>query len=310
MRIALLVLVLAGCGSDLSRDQACTDLATARCGALMTCSSADLQRRWPDADTCEAREKLACMDSLAAPETAATPTTMKDCADALAEEACPAFLSGDMPPTACLPQHGPRAAGAPCAFAAECASGFCSVADDALCGTCAAAPAPGASCATSGCGPTITCVKSTMLCQIPGAATAACSKDLPCEAGLACVGATTTAMGTCQAEVTTQDAACDPKRMTGPDCSAAAGLTCDTQTMTCVQQPLAAANQPCGLIGTTRTACSGGATCVIPQGEQMGLCVAPAADGGACNTDSGPDCETPAKCVSGTCQLPGSMSCS
>jgi hypothetical protein len=41
----------------------------------------------------------------------------------------------------------------------------------------------------------------------------------------------------------------------------------------------------------------------------MGLCVAPAADGSACNTDSGPDCETPAKCVGGTCQLPGSMSC-
>src|SRR6476661_5049761 len=62
MRLALLAFLVAGCGSDLSRDQACADLATARCGQLTSCSAADLARRWPDASTCEAREKLACMD--------------------------------------------------------------------------------------------------------------------------------------------------------------------------------------------------------------------------------------------------------
>lgn len=310
MRIALLCIVVAGCGSDLSKDQACTDLATARCGQLMTCSAADLEKRWPDANTCEAREKLACMNSLSAPQTAATPTTVKACADALAQSSCDAFLSAAMPPTACLPQHGPRAAGAPCAFAAECASGFCSVADDAVCGTCAAEPAPGDSCASSGCGPTMTCVKSTMTCQVPVSAAGACGKDLPCEVGLSCVGSTATTMGTCQAEVTTAGGTCDPKQMTGPSCSGGAGLTCDTAMLKCVTQPLASANQPCGLVGTTRTACSGGATCSIPQGETMGVCVAPAADGGACNIDSGPGCITPAKCVSGSCQLPGSMTCS
>lgn len=310
MRIALLWFIVAGCGSDLSKEQACTDLATARCGTLMTCSMADLDRRWPDTDTCEAREKLACMDSLAAPQTAATPTTVKACADALPQSSCDAFLSGVMPPMACLPQHGPRAMGAACSFSAECASGFCSVADDALCGTCAATPAPGASCATSGCGPTMICVKSTMTCQVPVAAAGACSKDQPCENGLSCVGATMTTMGTCQAEVATAGGACDPKQMTGPGCSTAAGLTCDTQMLMCVPQPLAAATQPCGLIGTTRTACKAGASCSIPQGETMGVCVAPAADGGPCNSDVGPFCETPAKCVGGTCQLPGSMTCS
>src|SRR4051794_39191891 len=73
MRLALfaIAIVVAGCGSDLSRDQACADLATARCGALMTCSAPDLARRWPDIATCEAREKLACTDALAAPQTAA-----------------------------------------------------------------------------------------------------------------------------------------------------------------------------------------------------------------------------------------------
>jgi len=250
------------------------------------------------------------MDSLAAPKTAATPASDKTCADALAGQACDAFLTGVEPPAACLPQHGAGGSGAACAFAAECASGFCSVADDAPCGTCGDPPAAGASCATSGCGPTLTCVKTTQLCQAPGAAGAACDKDLPCLAGLACVGATMTAMGACQAAVATAGAACDPKRVTGPDCDAGAGLVCDTQSLTCVAQPVAAANQPCGVIGTTRTACGGGATCSIPQGETMGVCVAPAPDGGACNVDSAPDCQTPARCVNGTCQLPGTMTCS
>jgi hypothetical protein len=116
-------------------------------------------------------------------------------------------------------------------------------------------------------------------------------------------------MGTCQLEVATAGGTCDPKQATAPACSGSAGLTCDTQMLVCVPQPLASANQPCGLIGTTRTACSGGATCSIPQGETTGVCVAPAADGAACNVDSAPECETPARCVNGTCQLPGSMAC-
>lgn len=309
MRFAWLVTVSilgVGCSNDLSRDQACTDVATARCGQLSTCSPADLTKRWPDAATCEAREKLACMDALAAPQTAATPTSDKACADALASETCDAFLTTAAPPEACLPQHGPRGSGAACAFAAECASGFCSVADDALCGTCGDEPAPGASCATSGCGPTMTCVKTTMTCQVPGTANSACTKDTPCGAGFACVASTST----CQPEVATAGSACDPKRMTGPDCDPAAGLTCDTQSLSCVTQPIVAAGQPCGLVGTTRTACSAGATCSIPAGETMGTCIAPAADGGACNSDAGPFCETPAKCVNGACALPGSMTCS
>src|SRR3569623_2117911 len=182
MRFAWLVTVSilgVGCGSDLSREQACTVLATARCGQLETCCPAELTRRWPDASTCESREKLACMDARAAPRTAATPTSDKACADALTAETCDAFLTTAAPPDGCLPQHGPLGSGAACAFSAECATGFCSVADDALCATCAEVPAAGASCATSGCGPTMTCVKTTMTCQVPGTANSACSKDMP-----------------------------------------------------------------------------------------------------------------------------------
>jgi hypothetical protein len=271
----------------------------------MTCSAADLSRRWPDIATCESQEQLACVDALANPGTGASPATVQSCADALSDQACDAFLTGVEPPDACLPRHGSRALGAACGVAAQCQSGFCAVADDMLCGVCAAPPMAGDSCANSGCGPTLVCVKTTQVCQAPGAAGATCSKDLPCLAGNSCIGTT------CQADATTVGAACDPKRMTGPDCSLADGLTCDTQSLTCVTQTLVPAGQPCGLVGTARTGCSGGATCSIPQGETKGVCVADAAPGAACNTDSAPACLGGARCVGNprTCQLPGTATC-
>ena len=109
--------------------------------------------------------------------------------------------------------------------------------------------------------------------------------------------------------VATAGAQCDPRRTTGPDCEASAGLACDTTSKTCVAQPLAPAGQPCGAVGTADTACMAGATCEIPTGMTAGTCLAPAADGAACDATNGPDCLSPGKCVNGTCQLPGSMSC-
>ena len=318
MRLAYISFLFAlfGCGSDLTADQACTHVAEDRCSQLQTCSAADLSRRWPDLATCEAREKLACTEALAAPHTANTPSHVEECGGELVAQACGPFLSGVNPPMACVPEHGTLAVGAACSFAAQCSTGFCSVAPDTLCGACAAPPNPGDSCAAQGCGPIMVCVAATETCAVPSASGAACSASQPCLQGLACVGATQTASGTCMPEATTAGAACDARRQTMADCDAAAGLTCDRSTNTCVSQPLAASGQPCGLVGTTETACSGGATCVRPAGSATGTCVAPAADGAACDSASGPGCEFPARCVptsaggtAGTCQLPGSISC-
>src|SRR5437763_4188562 len=104
MRIALLL--VAACGSDLTADQACTQLAQVRCSQLQTCSAADLARRWPDLATCEARDKLACTDSLAAKATAASPSSAEKCGAALAAQSCDAFLAAVPPPADCLPQLG------------------------------------------------------------------------------------------------------------------------------------------------------------------------------------------------------------
>ena len=319
--IVLVISLAIGCGSSdptpdagLTADQACAAVSTARCSKLMACSAADLVVRWGDVATCEAREALACHAGLAAPATAAAPATTQGCADAISAQACGDFLGKD-PPAACLPLAGPAAAGAACSFSSQCATQFCAVASTALCGTCQAVPQVGASCATIGCGPTLTCVASTMTCQQPVAASGACSRSLPCGSGLNCVGATMTASGTCQASVTTAGTTCDPQRKTGPDCSAAAGLTCDRTTKQCVTQPIVPSGM-CGLVNNVEVRCAAGATCNTPALGTTGTCVAPAADGAACDSASGPDCEFPSRCVptgggtAGTCALVGSATCS
>ena len=77
-----------------------------------------------------------------------------------------------------------------------------------------------------------------------------------------------------------------------------------------------AAGQTCGNVGGVQTRCAAGATCNRPPQSQTGTCLAPAADGAACDTAAGPGCLYPAKCVpassggtAGTCELPGDPSC-
>ena len=292
--------------TELTVAVACGQLSAARCTKLQSCSPDDLERRFGDLATCETREALACTGGLAAAMTAATPTSAASCGAAISAESCPDFFS-KAPPTACTTAMG--AGTSTCEFAAQCASGYCALSSDSLCGTCLAQPVAGDPCDAQGCGQNLVCVSSTLQCQAPVAAGGACSKDLPCEDGFTCVGATSTESGACTADISTSGAACDPKHKTGADCSADAGLTCNTMTLVCGAMPIAAAGAACGLIANVVTRCSGGASCTIPTGMTAGTCVAPAADGAACDLDVGPGCLTPAKCVGGTCQLPGSATC-
>jgi len=183
--IAMAVVVVACGGGGVSADQACTDVAQARCGQLQMCSAFLFQRRWPDLATCEVREKLACTNGLAAPKTAQSPSHVDSCATALDQEACTAVLSDTQQPASCEPPAGTGAIGA-----------------------------------------------------------------------------------------------------------------------------------ACGLVGTTNSFCTGGAICVVATGMTSGTCVAPVAEGAACDTVVGPFCEVPAKCVTngsgtaGTCGLEGTTTCS
>lgn len=323
---ACLLAAASGCGSsvDASADAtiaptaaaACTALATSRCTRLQACSPSDLARRFGTLSACETREELACTDALAAPMTANSPSAVVACSQAIDAESCGELFT-KAPPAACTTQLG-TGTGA-CSFSAQCATGFCAIEAGALCGTCATQPVVGTSCATASCGQALTCVTSTMTCQELVAASGACSRDKPCADGLTCVGANPQMAidGICMAEVTATDGTCDAKHRTGADCSSDGGLTCDTTTNTCVAQPLAAAGASCGVMTGITTKCTGAATCVIPAPQTVGTCVAPAADGAACDTVAGPTCLTPARCVpttaggtAGTCQLPGSATCS
>ena len=298
---ALLVVFLVGCNQP-SAEQACTSYSQEICDKLMTCSAADFQKRWADLPGCEARYQLACKDALAAPGTATSPSREQHCGDEIASETCGDFLDNVDPPADCRAPSGPRAFGAPCAFAGQCASGFCAISSTTLCGACTPMPNAGDSCADQGCGPDMNCVASTSTCQVPIADGGTCSRDLPCKQGDSCVG------GTCVMDGTAVGAMCDPMLTTAPACNAADGLTCDRSTHLCVTQPLAAAGQTCGLVNSVAVACAAGADCVRPTGSATGTCIAPAPDGSACDA-AGPFCTFPAKCVSGTCQLAGSMSC-
>jgi hypothetical protein len=313
-RLIGFALLACACSNGPTADQAAQQSAQAVCSQLMTCSAAAFQKRWPDLATCEAREKLSVLDALNAKNTAQTPKNIEACATEIAQESCDQFLSGDMPTPHCVTPSGPAADGAACTFNAQCKTGFCSVAATALCGTCAEPPAAGASCASQGCGQTMICVRSTMMCQVPVAVGGSCSTMNPCGVGLACVGATATANGMCQTQVATLGASCDHTLRTAPNCNQNDGLTCAAMGAaldTCVMQPIVPAQQACGQVMGVANACAASATCI---GTGTMTCIAPATDGAACDTASGPDCEFPAKCVTsgataGTCELPGSTSC-
>jgi hypothetical protein len=311
MRLGLVAVLLVACGgSDTAIDAACQANAVEHCMKLQTCSPATLGRRWKDLATCEAREKLGCVESLSAPDTAQTVSTIDACQGVASAQACLDWFQIP-PPDACLPPAGQRAVGEPCSFNAQCTTAFCGVAPTALCGTCQAPPSAGTSCAETSCGPSMSCVVATMQCQMPVAQNGPCDRTLPCAAGLSCVGASTSppTMGTCMMAVQLQGGTCDPARQFGPDCDPLQGLSCDTTTHMCIPEPLANDGEPCGAVGTALTRCASGGSC-FPLGHLTGTCVAPAADGDPCDTAAGPACFFPARCVtpsptdtSGTCQL-------
>lgn len=297
-------------------DQACAASAKARCQRRDACTN-NLSNvvQFGDEATCEAREKLGCIASLGAPGTGATPATVDGCTSAIPSESCTDLLDNN-PPPACLPAIGKGAAGASCLFDAECQSTYCAVQKGSACGTCAALPKAGDSCsATGGCGRNLACPSSTEVCVTRAGLSGPCNAGNPCAHGLMCVGATKTAMGTCQNAAQTVGASCDPKQKTLPGCDKDLGLFCDPTTMKCSNAAPAKAGEPCGELSSGVAYCTGGATCQLAAGTKAGTCLAAAADGAACDPNNGPFCQTPAHCVvaeggtQGTCRLPDASLC-
>ncbi len=310
----------AGTDAGPSTMSACTALATAACTKLEACSNLSLVTRYGSLATCETRLAASCTVALRAPSTGNSADRAQACADAYPSWNCGDYLDDDNVPMACTQPTGKLANGATCAFSAQCSTAFCAIPPSAACGTCAAPPRDGDSCANlSTCGQGLVCFAASKVCGTLGATGASCSKNAPCQAHLSCIGANSAKgiLGTCQASAAVSGVACEPDLAKGPGCDYQAGLTCNAKSKTCESVTTSTAGGPCDLDNDQFAACAASGTCSASEAGAMGTCRAAAADGAACTTTSaGPACIPPARCVvatsgstSGTCQVAAAAAC-
>jgi hypothetical protein len=291
---------------------------------------------------CESRTATACVNSLGAAGSGNSPAHVAACGAAYPSEACVDFFDGN-PVTACVPPAGSLATGAACGVSAQCASTYCALTDTTVCGTCQALPVVGATCVVDAdCGRDLACATPAAVGDAAAPTSGLCAAWVmtggvcltgyaPCQSGSVCVGEdeATMTMGVCTAAGATVGATCQTTRKTAPTCAADLGLVCiATQPVTnamgtCQAIALVAAGSACGVIGTPATGfadCTAGGLCKRAAPTDLaGTCVAPAADGAACDSDpaNGPPCLAPAKCIvasgssgtAGTCTVPNATTC-
>ena len=309
-------------GSGPTAAAACEAYATAFCQKRDQCQDMAATRAFGTLDACVSREVLRCTAALAAPGTGATPETTETCASALPAAECSVWLSSK--PTVCPIQNGTRDTGASCVFNAQCVTGYCASPEHAACGACAALPVEGDDCTSTGaCGPSaLKCDATSNKCIAVVATGAVCDATHACGSGLVCVGddPMTNTAGLCQPEATTVGAVCDPKHSTGVSCDHNVGVTCDKTSKLCVAITDAGLGATCGLDKMTSAfaECTGGTTCETIKNGNMttSTCVNAAADNAACDTEAGPPCLGPARCVvaagsttAGTCLIADASTC-
>jgi hypothetical protein len=299
-------------GTAIAR--ACADTAFARCNALHVCSDAALEIRFGDLRTCEAIFEASCLNVLSAPSSGQTIAGAEACTADLAQPnpkwQCADYLLAQNPPPECQLPNGGLADGAPCALPQQCKSGFCSVANGKMCGTCAPAIAVGASCAgLSACPRQYLCNGPTQKCVGYANMGSSCSPGQPCAAHLACVGYNpqSGAPGTCEQAIGTANSPCS---FQGAGCDVLQGLSCNAQTQTCATALIQMPGEACGVVGNQQAYCYGGGDCVD------GACRAAGLPGDPCDIVNGPSCITLANCIvdadggtSGTCQMSNGSSC-
>lgn len=306
--VALLALLGLPACSGTSADQACSDYAKAQCAKVDQCRKNGTQVTYGSLGVCITRQKLNCMNALAAPMGGNDPGFYEACALALPAENCQDYLQGN-PIDACVSKSGTMAVGTACAFSTQCQTGFCAVLKGGNCGTCQNPPQSGDPCTDTGCARNQTCTPN-LVCRPWVATGGTCdTKDNICAPGQACVIATGMTSGACKPKLNTVGATCDPKRLTGPDCDANAGLFCEATSLKCVAVGYGNASAACGVNSTshTDTVCNAGGSCINPGSGAA--CVAAATEGSSCDTSAGPPCLAPSRCVtggtgtSGTCML-------
>jgi hypothetical protein len=338
-RLALLSLALAGCGDsalpsqadmadmasrtddgpappvDLSApapdlagtQQACMDYVKAACETAQRCAPLLVTLDYGDVATCLQRLDLVC-STPPLKGSQLDPQYIEGCAAAYTAISCDDYFAGKAP-AACIPPAGTLSVGASCGDGSQCATSFCAKTPGAGCGSCAAPPKSGDSCANlSSCGTGLSCTKGGV-CLPLGVAGSTCDAATPCAFNLSCVITQGAASGVCTraAELGQK---CDGMAHAAPDCNTANGVFCNPITHVCQAFATAAAGATCGFGAGGVTVCAAGGSCAYGDGSTMGTCVGPAADGAQCTTaPSGPGCLVPAACTNGLCALADPSKC-
>jgi hypothetical protein len=294
--------------ASVSASQASTDVGTALCTKINSCSAYFEDVTWGDVATCGSRTAASLANVLAASGSGWTPSSVDACAKAVAGTACNDALGNNLP-AACHAPAGQITTGMPCGDSSQCESAYCNT-GTGVCGTCAAAR---------------------------GAVGSPCYRDDDCVYGVVCTGAATTTSpataGTCTqlvasgADCDTQhpcerSLACKSGMCASPDeagqpcttgtCDTLAGLYCKgavgNGAGTCTAVALAATGAPCGVVNDAIAQCSGGGNCALANATS-GTCQAPIADGMPCDATKGPGCTSPAVCTGGVCTVPNPANC-
>ncbi|MCE9577212.1 MAG: hypothetical protein K8W52_28955 [Deltaproteobacteria bacterium] len=316
MRIALLVLVLAGCADGVPLDELDDAYTRARCEVWTRCGYYDSLERCVAQPSEQAR--LVTPSLRAAVEAGVViydPIQAEECLRLTADIVCnPGDLARRVPSVTCIGMfRSGRPVGAACAFQEECASRTCEFnvgCDPGTCcaGVCAAVKGVGgigASCLENECGPTSFCYQETCVPLLRQGM--ACASNNQCDFGLVC-------LDTCQPPRAAGEACeftahgwdcggdvfcdrtslrCDPFLPLGAACEpdhdrcAHAYAWCEPTTSTCA--PLPTRGQPC-----PSGRCGDDSWCAAlpPDGS---ICAAPVPDGAQCSWSG--------YCASGVCSL-------
>jgi hypothetical protein len=281
-------------GGNATAAEACAALGASVCAKVNECSQFLLELTYGDIATCEARIALGCPSVFDSLGSTTTPDDMAACAEAYSTVSCNDLYGRKLPPGCTFPP-GTQANGMACGREVQCASGHCSN-EGELCGVCAAPLAVGGACKSSNdCEPSLFCAQGK--CAVAGDVGATCDAAAPCITGIPCSG------GKC-VEPLGPGQTCD---MAAPNCDTLQGLGCNMMGI-CQKVKLAGPGEACGLQGTDYIACKGGGFCKTMM-NGAGTCVAPAADGAACDEVMGPRCLPGARCSSGKCVLADGSSC-
>ncbi len=277
-------------GSTQSRADACMEIANAMVGKQIACAHFPGVLNYGSPENAFARLVKNCvMAELPGMNWPPRPATR--CADAVRLQSCEDYLDG-APLAACI-APGDFANGTGCGHPDQCQSEACSISTYGTCGRCVPAPRINERCLSGYCPAGLICNVQNV-CVLPRASGAACSGDMPCRTSLTCYG------GVCRTRINNAAQPC----MVNDHCDFPNSWVCHPMNLRCVRALTAETGSPCGYTATDVTYCSASGFC-----NSATICVAPAADGAACDDAAGPRCMEPARCSNRVCVITPARNC-